>query len=184
MKKLKAIPFGVAFDFANYKLYNLNVRNLIFRLFLIIITAVIFFVVEEFAYYDFVVAFLLLIGLVLNYKTTTNKYDTISNYFFWIIMFSLITIFKNINFATVLDSFLVLLVLKTSVLGYNYLKYKKVAVPSSYLSKIWIFMFCLYQAEIILNSTHGLKNLCFFLVIISAIETFLIILRNKEWKFK
>jgi predicted membrane protein len=89
---LKPFRNGVAFDFANYKLYNLNVRNLIFRLFLIIITAVIFFVVGEFAYYDFVVAILLLIGLVLNYKTTANKYDTISNYLFWIIMFALITI--------------------------------------------------------------------------------------------
>jgi hypothetical protein len=158
-------------------------RNLIFRLFLIIVTAIIFFVVREFAYSDFVIAFLLLIGLVLNYKTTKNTFDTISNYFFWIIMFSLINIFKKISFATLLDSFVVLLVFKASVLVYNYFKYKKVAVPNSHLSKIWIFMFCLYQAEIILNSTHGLKNICFLLGVISAIETFLIIFRNKEWKF-
>lgn len=158
-------------------------RNLIFRLFLIIVTAIIFFVVGEFAYSDFVIVFLLLIGLVLNYKTTDNKFDTISNYFFWIIMFLLINIFKKISIVTLLDSFVVLLVLKASVLVFNYFKYRKVAVPNSYLSKIWIFLFFLYQSEIILNSTHGLKNLCFFLGIISVIETFLIIFRNKEWKF-
>lgn len=157
-------------------------RNLIFRFFLIIITVVIFFVIGDFAYSDFLIAFLLLISLVLNYKTTDNTYDTISNYFFWIIMFSLITILKKISFTTLLYSFLVLLVLKVSVLVCNYLKYKKVAVTNSYLSKIWIFTFCLYQVEIILNSTHGLKSLCLFLGVISVIETFLIIFRNKEWK--
>jgi len=56
-------------------------RNLICRLFLIIVTAVIFFVVGEFVYSDFMIVFLLLIGLVLNCKTTDNIFDTISNYF-------------------------------------------------------------------------------------------------------
>lgn len=158
-------------------------RNLVIRLFLIIVTAVIFFVVREFAYNDFVIVFLLLIGLISNYKTTESTYDTISNYFFWIMMFSFIIIFKQINFTTLLDSFVILLVLKASVLMCSYIKYKKTMVTNSYLSKIWIFMFCLYQAEIIFNSTHGFKRLCFLLGIVSVIETFLIILRNKEWKF-
>jgi hypothetical protein len=157
-------------------------KNLIIRLFTIIVTVIILFVVKEFAYSDFVIVFLLLIGLVFNYKVTDNFYDSISNYFFWIIMFLLIIIFKKINFITLLDSFLVLVALKTFVLIINYLKYKKVTVPSSYLSKIWFFTFFMYQAEIVLNSTHGLKNLCFFLGIISIVETLIIIVRNKKWK--
>ncbi|WP_428229482.1 hypothetical protein [Flavobacterium sp.] len=158
-------------------------RNSFFRLFLIIITAIISFNLIEFTDSDFVIAFLLFIGLVLNYKTTENTYDTFSNYFFWIIMFLLITILKKISFTALLDSFLILLVLKVFVLLYNYIKYKNVSVTSLYLSKIWIFTFFLYQVEIILNSTHGFKSLCFFLGLISIIETFLIIFRNKEWKF-
>lgn len=157
-------------------------KNLIIRLFIIIVTVIILFVVKEFAYSDFAIVFLLLIGLVFNYKVTDNFYDAISNYFFWIILFLLIIIFKKINFITLLDSFLVLVVLKTFVLIINYLKYKKITVPSSFLSKIWFFTFFMYQVEIVLNSTHGLKNLCFFLGVISIVETFIIIVRNKKWK--
>lgn len=157
-------------------------KNLIFRLFSIIITSIILFLLHDLCRYDFMIAFLLLIGLVLNYKTTDNKIDTISNYFFWIIMFLLITIFKKISFTTLIDSFVILLALKISVLIYSYIKYRKVAVTSSYLSKIWISAFSLYLAEIILNSTHGFKSLCYFLGVISSIETFLIIYKNKEWK--
>ncbi len=157
-------------------------RNLILRLFLILITTIIFFILDEFSYYDFVIAFLLFTGLVLNYKTSENIVDTISNYFFWIVMPLLIIIHKGISLASFVDSFLILLALKISVLIYSYTKYKKVAITSSYLSKIWILTFCFYFTEIILNSTHGLKSLCFFLGIISSIETIIIIFKNKEWK--
>lgn len=156
--------------------------NLILRFFLILITKIVFVMFLDFEYYDLIIAFILFVGLILNYKRNEKASDAISNYFFWIIMFLLLMSQHNIDFLSVLDSFFILLIFKIIVLLFNYFKFKKVSVTSSYLSKIWIFVFYIYLTEIVLNSTHGFKNLSYDLGLISCFETFLIILKSKEWK--
>ncbi|MBO9584360.1 MAG: hypothetical protein J7574_09390 [Flavobacterium sp.] len=111
-----------------------------------------------------------------------NTTEAVSNYFYWAIMIFVIFLHSKISLFSFIDAFIILLGLKMLVLFLNYFKYKKVVVVSSYLSKIWIFTFFLYLTEITLNSTHGFKNLFFDIGIISAIETILIISKNKEWK--
>jgi len=157
-------------------------RKLIIRFLLLLTTCVVLFRYKYLENYDLIVEILLIIGLILNYRKNENTVEALSNYFYWPIMIAIIFLSTAINFFSFIDAFVILLELKMLVLFLNYFKYKKVAVVSSYLSKIWIFTFYLYLTEIMLNSTHGFKNLFFCIGIISAIETFLIILRNKEWK--
>ncbi|WP_431242002.1 hypothetical protein ACQ9BO_18920 [Flavobacterium sp. P21] len=156
--------------------------KLIIRFFLILTTSVILFKFNYLNYYDLIIATLLLIGLILNYRKNENVAEVISNYFYWPIMMYVIFLHTKISLFSFIDAFLILLCFKTLVLFLNYFKYKKVAVVSSYLSKIWIFVFYLYLTEIIINSTHGFKSLFYDIGIISSIETILIILKNREWK--
>ena len=74
---------------------------------------------------------------------------------------------------------MLVLILKTIVLSIYYMKYRKIIIPSSYLSKFWIFVLFLFLSELILNSTYGLENSCLILGVISSFETIIIILRNK-----
>ncbi len=156
--------------------------KLIIRFFLILTASVVLFKFNYLANYDLIIEFLLIIGLILNYRKNENTAEVLSNYFYWPIMMFVIFLHIKISFFSFIDAFIILLGLKTFVLFLNYFKYKKVAVVSSYLSKIWIFTFYLYLTEIMLNSTHGFKSLFYIIGIISSIETIFIILKNREWK--
>ncbi len=155
---------------------------LIIRLLLLLTTYLILFRYDHLNNYDLIIEFLLIVGLILNYRKNESTAEVLSNYFYWPIMIFIIFLHIKISLFSFFDAFIALLGLKMLVLFLNYFKYKKVAVVSSYLSKIWIFTFFLYLTEITLNSTHGFKNLFFSIGIISAVETILIILKNKEWK--
>lgn len=156
--------------------------KLIIRFLLVVATCVVLFRYKYLDNYDLIIEVFLIIGLILNYGKNENTVEALSNYFYWLIMIFLIFLHTKIDLFSFIDAFTILLAFKTFVLFLNYFKYKRVAVVSSYLSKIWIFTFYLYLTEIILNSTHGFRNLFFNIGIISAIETILIISRNKKWK--
>ncbi|SMO90344.1 hypothetical protein SAMN06265349_106162 [Flavobacterium resistens] len=156
--------------------------KLIIRFFLILTASVVLFKFNYFDNYDLIIEFLLIIGLILNYRKNENTAEAISNYFYWPIMMFVIFLHAKISLFSFIDAFIILLCLKTLVLFLNYFKYKKISVTSSYLSKFWIFIFYMYLTEIILNSTHGFKSLFYFIGLISCFETFLIIIKNKEWK--
>ncbi|TDO99193.1 hypothetical protein [Flavobacterium sp. 245] len=156
--------------------------KLIIRFFLILTASVVLFKFNYLDNYDLIIEFLLIIGLVLNYRKNENTVEALSNYFYWPIMMFVIFLYTKISLFSFIDAFIILLGLKTFILFLSYFKYKKVAVVSSYLSKIWIFTFYLYLTEIMLNSTHGFKSLFYYIGIISSIETILIILKNREWK--
>lgn len=157
-------------------------KNLTLRLLIIITVSVILFIVKEFEYYDIAVALMLLVGLILNYKTNEEKTDVISNYIFWVTFTILIYLFKKIDIFDLYNTLLYMLLLKIIVLCVSYMKYRKINVTSSYLSKFWIFVFFLFLTELILNSTFGLKYECYILSVVSSLETLIIIIRNKEWK--
>ena len=155
-------------------------RNFILRLLIITLTSIVLFVLKEFMYYDFLVAFLLLISLILNYKTTEEKIDVISNYIFWLTFAVLIYVFKNLDVFDSGNTLIYMLMLKIIVLCVSYLKYKKINIKSSYLSKFWILVLFLFLCEVILNSTFGLKNACFILGVISSFESLCHLFRNKD----
>ena len=50
--------------------------------------------------------------------------------------------------------------------------------PSSFFNKLWIFTLFLYLSEIMFNSTHGLKNICFILGLISVVESLFIVFKK------
>jgi len=159
-------------------------KNLIFRL---IITAVIFLSLqyktpEEF--YDIVIALLLFLGLLISLREVRNDnfYDIISHYLYWIFVSYIILDTKKELLFNLKNILVVLLFIKGGVLLINYLKYKKMEVPSTILSKFWLFTLFIYLIELITNSTHITKELCFYTGLVSAIESIYIILKTKNWK--
>lgn len=157
-------------------------RNLFLRLLILLITAICLFYFKESMYCYWLVVISLLVGLILNYKITEEKADIISNYIFWVSFPILIYLLRGFPLINLTDSLLLVLTIKAVVLFYSFMKYKKISVTSSYLSKYWIFIVFVFLSEIILNTTYGLKSHCITIGIVSSLETIIIIFKNKEWK--
>ena len=158
-------------------------KNMIIRVLLFALTLT--FLFNNFEYSDFILTFLLLIGLILNYKQTNeSKIGVLSDYLFWIVELIVIAYFKKIDIFIIKDSFLILFVLKIAVLLFSYLKYRNMWVTSTVISKIWVLTLFMYLSEIIINTTQGLKSICFLLGVISVVESFIIIFKNDKLKEK
>lgn len=138
------------------------------------------------SFYDIVSVLFLFLGLVISYKEDRNDniYNTISNYLFWLVVSIMVFLIKKEDIFNPRNIFILLLGVKLIPLIMVFIKFRKVEVPSTFLSKIWIFTIFIYLSELILNSTHGTKGLFFYFGIISSIETIIIILKSKEWKPK
>lgn len=162
-------------------------RNIFLLHFILIFLGIISVSLKDyFQFYDILLFLILTFGLVLNYikKKQVLELENISNYVFWFIMTMLIISIRSTNYLDFDYYFFTILISKILVLIFNYLKYKKIIITSTVISKIWIFSLFLYLCELALNSTHGLKNICFYMGLISTIESFIIIFRFKNWKPK
>ena len=134
------------------------INNVIIRIALLIISALLLFKLNSFiGGYDLIIILFLLIGLILNFKKRDTVIDRVSNYLFWILMILMISIFKNFTITGFKDAFVILVLLKFIVLTVCYLKYKKIIVPSSFFNKLWIFTLFLYLSEIMFKIVPSLK---------------------------
>lgn len=161
-------------------------KNLILRLIIVIgVLLTINYKIPE-SFYDIVVALLLLLGLIISYKEAriSNIYNVLSNYLFWIVISYIILKDRKEIIFSFNNVFVLLLLIKVVLLAITYFKYKKLEMPSTILSKIWMFTLFLYLTELILNSTHGTKYLFFYTGLISSVELLIILLKTKEWKSK
>lgn len=110
-----------------------------------------------------------------------NKYYSLVNYFSWLIFVIAIVFDKSLVFNY---EVVVILLLKVFILILNYFKFGNFYIPITYLNLLWALSFSLYLTELILNSTHGTKQLFMVLGIVSGIETILIIILMQEWREK
>ncbi|TCP23327.1 hypothetical protein EV195_10951 [Tenacibaculum skagerrakense] len=161
-------------------------KNLISR---IILFGLIFFVYEykiTTNLYSIISSVLMIFGVYITYKEDreSNIYNIVSNYLFWVFLSITVFTIKQENVLNLYNIFARLLVIKLIPLIITFIKFKKIEVPSTFLSKVWIFTIFLYMVELLYNSTHGLKNLFYYTGIISSIELVFILLKVKEWKPK
>lgn len=161
-------------------------KNLIVRLIILGGMFLVIYYKSPKEFYDVIATLLLLVGLVLSYKEdrSNNLYNTISNYLFWLFTLYMVLSIKREYLFNIQSIFILLLLVKSITLCLNYFKFKKLEVPSTILSKVWIFTMFLYLGELILNSSHNFKYLFFYIGIISSIELILIVLKIKDWKPK
>ena len=161
-------------------------KNLIFR---IVLFGIIFFVYKykiTTNLYSIISPVLILLGVYITYKENreSNIYNVVSNYLFWTFLSITVLTIKQENVLNLYNIFPRLLAIKLIPLIITFIKFRKIEVPSTFLSKIWIFTIFLYMGELLYNSTHGLKNLFYYIGIISSIELVVILLKMKEWKPK
>ncbi len=161
-------------------------RNLIIRLIILIGMFLLLHYKSPKDFYDIIASLILFVGLVLSYREdrSGNLYNIISNYLFWLLVSCMVFLIRKENVFDIQNIFILLLSIKSIVFCLNYFKFKKLEVPSTVFSKVWIFTIWLYLSELILNSTHGTKNLFFYIGIISSIEIIIVIFKVKDWKPK
>jgi len=161
-------------------------KNLIIRLILVICIYLLTHFSGQINYSDIIITVILFFGLFLTYRENREEslLNTLSNYFFWLTTSVLILLFKNEDIFNIRNIFLTIFLLKLVGVILTYTKFKKIEVTNTILTKVWIFSLSIYLIELILNSTHGTKNLFLYLGIVSSIEIIFILIRLKKWKFK
>ena len=159
-------------------------KNLIIRIILIICIFSTHKYKVPTTFYDIISVLFLSLGLMMSYKEDRSKniYNSLSNYLFWFFVTIMILLIKGESICNGSNIFIILLVVKIIPLIMIFIKFKKIEVTSSFLSKIWILTIFIYLSELILNSTHGTKILFFYVGLISSFETIIIILKSQEWK--
>jgi len=154
------------------------------RFFLVFLAIVLACSHKRFELYDKFIFCVLMAGLILNYirKKPSLQFDAIANYFFWLALSIVIASLRTNKYLDIYSLFAIILASKVLIVGLNYLKYRHIKVTSTFVSKLWILALFCYLSELILNSTHGFRGFCFYLGLISSVESLFIIIRFKQWK--
>ncbi|MEM6721706.1 MAG: hypothetical protein AAF611_20425 [Bacteroidota bacterium] len=135
------------------------------------------------------IAFLMLIFELFRQNYPKNQIEAFAYYTLWISVFLCIILHQQpqYNYFDYEFSLLFLhypikeiLILKLSVFVISLMRYKSILVTSTILSKLWLVIMFAHFSILFLNSTYSFGISAYYLAMITAIETILIIFSEEK----
>ncbi len=159
-------------------------RKILIKLLLMMVAILVCLLRDYFNLYDIFIFIILIMSLIVEFFQKKESIEFITTYMLWIVLSVIVLFLREIEIIDVDNIFLKVLIFKIILVGFNYWRFKKIEVPNTILSKVWLISLFLYLSEIILNTTHGTKTLFLLTSVISIIESALVIFKLKKWQPK
>lgn len=151
------------------------------RIFLVIIFST-FFLFRITNFYDLFSGSIIFVLLVFDLIESNHKDNTKSvliYYMSWVII-ALVTIYGRKSYIGPFTPIFIISIYKVVPLLAFAIKFRRIQVTRTVITKLSLISIALYLIELIINSTHGLASIADFLAIVALIELGIIFLIEKE----